>query len=82
MLKFDKLDNKDQIRKKLKISSELLTKKSLADLHKFKPKMTKNFKIQEKPISEWNEDEEPPQKEEEENSGEESPNKPQTPTFQ
>lgn len=82
MLKFDKLDSKDQIRKKLKISSDLLTKKSLADLHKFKPKMTKNFKIDEKPISEWNEDDGNSEEGGDEKNGEESPNKPQTPTFQ
>lgn len=82
-MKFDKLESKDQIRKRLKISPELLSKKSLEALHKFKPKMTKNLEIDEKPISEWNENEDTPKKKNNEGrGGEESPNKPQTPTFQ
>lgn len=90
MLKFDTIDNIYQIRKKLKISSELLTQKALADLQKFKPKITKNFKIEEKPISDFNDDDVENEKKEEEedkdnklkNHGDESPEKAQTPTFQ
>jgi hypothetical protein len=51
-LRFDKIEDNDSIRKRLKIKSELLTQQSLKNLQNLKPVSTKNLKIDEKPSME------------------------------
>jgi hypothetical protein len=49
LLKFEKSEDSDTIKKKLKIKSELLTQQSLQNLQNLKPVATKNLKVDEKP---------------------------------
>lgn len=49
LLKFEKSEDSDTIKKKLKIKSELLTQQSLMNLQNLKPIATKNLRVNEKP---------------------------------